>query len=384
MADYRRHQYIDRQTGEVVTEALFGDPWVRFLYSGLRENARWCFNLLTSPASTSFLGYLHFDLSFQGRTARKDAFIRDLGINLDLCLESADTFETAQQVFERKIRFWDVRPMPEDRTSIVSPADSRVLVGSMNEVDALFVKEKYFTYPELLGRDRHSWTAAFSGADFAVFRLTPDQYHYTHSPVSGRVRDIYEVHGRCHSCNPGAVIREVTPYSKNQRVVTVIDTDVDGGSGLGLVAVIEVTAMMIGRVEQRYSDHRYDRPRPVVPGMFLKRGQPKSLFRPGSSTVILLFQRHRIAFCQDLVDNMYRLDARSLFARGFGMPMVETGIQVREAIGTPVQRARAMGEAPGCSGVVPARQGQAFFREYGLGAGTPGDSFNTAENGSDQ
>ena len=35
--------------------------------------------------------------------------------------------------------------------------------------------------------------------------------------------------GRYHSCNPNAAVQLLTPYSKNRRVVTVIDTDCEGG-----------------------------------------------------------------------------------------------------------------------------------------------------------
>ena len=52
---------------------------------------------------------------------------------------------------------------------------------------------------------------------------------------------------------PGAVVALVTPYSKNSRVVTIIDTEVPGGTGVGLVAMIEVVALMIGEVVQCYS-----------------------------------------------------------------------------------------------------------------------------------
>ena len=79
--------------------------------------------------------------------------------------------------------------------------------------------------------------------------------------------------------------------------------------------------------------------------MFLKRGQPKSLFRPGSSTVVLLLEKNRTGFCQDIVDNLCRCDAVSMFARGFGMPMVETDVRVRETVAQRADRAEAAGEA---------------------------------------
>jgi phosphatidylserine decarboxylase len=151
--------------------------------------------------------------------------------------------------------------------------------------------------------------------------------------VAGVVRDIYEINGGYHSCNPGAVVTTATPYSKNKRVVTVIDTDVPEGTGVGLVAMIEVVALMIGDIVQCYSEHRYDAPRPVTKGMFLDKGLPKSLYRPGSSTDVLLFQRDRFVFADDIVWNLSRNGALSRFSLGFGKPLVETEVSVRSFIG---------------------------------------------------
>jgi phosphatidylserine decarboxylase len=71
----------------------------------------------------------------------------------------------------------------------------------------------------------------------------PEKYHYTHCPASGVVRDIYDLPGAYHSCHPAATVALAAPFSKNRRVVTIIDTDVANGSGVGLVAMIEVVAL---------------------------------------------------------------------------------------------------------------------------------------------
>ena len=141
--------------------------------------------------------------------------------------------------------------MPEEERVIVSPADSKVLVGSLCESSLLFIKDKFFSYDELIGEQNNRWLRAFEKGDFSVFRLTPEKYHYNHLPVSGVVVDFYEIDGVYHSCNPAAIVKLVTPYSKNKRVVTIIDTDVPGGSGVGLVAMIEIVALMIGQVVQK-------------------------------------------------------------------------------------------------------------------------------------
>ena len=84
-----------------------------------------------------------------------------------------------------------------------------------------------------------------------------------------------------------------------------------------------------------YCEREYRDPRPVAPGMFLRRGMPKSLFRPGSSTDVLLFQNGRIRFARDLLRNLSSGRVRSRFSQGFGRPLVEREVQVRSILGHP-------------------------------------------------
>ena len=324
------HQYIDRQSGRLESERLYQDRLVMFFYSRVRESMPAMFRMLTSRRSTKLLGYLNYDTRWGSGACRR--FLRDNGIDLSECLDDAADFQTARQAFERKIRYWECRPMLNDEHVAVSPCDARVLVGSLLEASALFVKDKFFDYHELLGSGREQWLATFTGGDYAIFRLTPEKYHYNHAPVAGQVLDHYTVEGDYHSCNPGAAVLMATPYSKNRRIVTVIDTDVDGGTQVGKVAMIEVVALMIGDIVQCYSESQYNDPQPVVRGTFLKRGQPKSLFRPGSSTTVLLFEKNRVRFAPDLLINQVTPSAHSRYSLAFGRPLIETDVHLRSPI----------------------------------------------------
>jgi len=330
------HQYIDRNNGQVCNEPLFGDRIVRWLYHPIRENTPRLFRLITGARSTKALGFFNYDLALSTWIFGNQRFLREAGVSLEECLDPPRKLDTARKVFERKIRYWQYRPMSDDSRAILSPADARVIVGSLEEVSSLNIKDKFFSYEELLGEDKGNWLDLFHKGDFALFRLTPDKYHYNHVPVSGKVVDFYQVDGCFHSCNPQAIVFEVTPYSKNRRVVTIIDTDVEGGSQVGTVAMIEIVALMIGDIVQCYSTAAYDSPQPVKVGMFLAKGCPKSLYRPGSSTDMLLFEKGRIRFADDLLENRYRQDVQSRFTAGFQTPLVETDVQVRSVIGTAV------------------------------------------------
>ena len=332
------HQYIERRSGRLETERLYQDRLVLFFYGRVRESMPAVFRMLTSRCSTRLLGYLNYDTGWGSGACRR--FLRDNQVCLGECLEDPSGFISARQVFERKIRYWDYRPMPEDARAVSSPCDARVLVGTFRRHTSLFVKDKFFNYEELLGSGRQIWLKTFVNGDYAIFRLTPEKYHYNHTPVAGRVLDHYTVEGDYHSCNPGAAVLVATPYSKNRRVVTVIDTDVEGGTRVGKVAMIEVVALMIGDIVQCYSESQYDDPQPVVPGMFLKRGQPKSLFRPGSSTTVLVFEKERVRIAADLLANQATPMAHSRYSLGFGQPLIETDVRVRSPIAHAVNGGR--------------------------------------------
>jgi phosphatidylserine decarboxylase len=328
-----RHQYIDRTTGAVETERLYFDRLVNYIYSRVREQNKTVFNALTSSRVTGILGYLNYDLPLKHYFYSPYKLAEILAIDLDECLDPPGELNTPRKFFERKIKYTQKRPMPSNPEAVVAPADSKMLVGSFAEQSLLFIKEKFFNYQELLGPSAKGWLAAFDQGSFAIFRLTPDKYHYNHTPVSGRVVDFYQIPGRYHSCNPGAVVQLFQPYSKNKRVVTIIDTDVEGGTKVGLVTMIEVVALMIGDIEQCYSEQNYNCPKPIRPGMMLSRGQPKSLFRPGSSVDVLIFQKDRVRFSPDIVANLNHQLASSRFSQGFGKPLVETEVKVRSPIG---------------------------------------------------
>jgi phosphatidylserine decarboxylase len=96
--------------------------------------------------------------------------------------------------------------------------------------------------------------------------------------------------------------------------------------------MVEIVALMIGEIVQCYSSHRYEEPMPIEIGQFVHRGQPKSLFRPGSSVDVLFFQKERIVFDKDLISNCQRSDVHSRYTMGFQRPMVETDVPVRSSI----------------------------------------------------
>lgn len=328
------HQYIERETREIRQEILYQDTLIQFLYTTAREKLPLFYKAVTSKHLNSLLAFLSFE-TFVGKTLLyNQRLIKQMGIDLSECLEPAPVLNTPKSIFQRKIRYWECRPMDEDHRSLASPVDGKLLLGSLNCSSLLYIKEKFFELEELLLKRR--WVEVFKGGDLVICRLTPEKYHYVHMPTTGVAVDFYETDGSYHSCNPLATITLVTPFSKNKRAITIIDTDVKNGSHMGFVGIIEVAALMIGGIKQCYSDYRYDNPKPITIGMYLKKGQPKSLFMPGSSTVVLLFQPNKVKFSEDLVQNMKNNLVLSRYTTGFGIPLAETDTKVRSTIGKAI------------------------------------------------
>ena len=325
------HFYIERSTGRPVKEKLFSDRLISFLYHPVRENFSFLFNILTGRLSSKTAAFFNYDFPFILNLSSADEVIKEMKIKKDEFFNETSSPMTPRSVFERKIRYWEKRPLDSDTDIIASPSDSRIITGNESDKSLFFIKEKFFSYEELISKDK-PWADKFRDGSFAVFRLTPDKYHYNHSPVSGIVADYYEIDGKYHSCNPLITSRIQKPCQKNKRAVTIIDTDTENGTNAGLVCMIEVAALMIGEIIQCYSKTRYNENLLMDKNLFLKKGQPKSRFAPGSSTVILLFEKGKIKFDAD----QNRSDVLSRFSSDFTTPIVETEVNVRESIGRKI------------------------------------------------
>ena len=182
------HQYIDRATGNVVREHLLGNSVISALYSPALEKAPLLTRLASSRYVSRMLGYLNYDNVLSSRATGMLKFLRQSGIELSEFVGNLSEYDTARQNLRAPDPLLELPSLPLDPRAVVCPADSRGLIGSMEESSGLYLKQKFFSFPELLG-DGSPWQRSFAGGDYAVFRLTPEKYHYTHSPVSGRVLD---------------------------------------------------------------------------------------------------------------------------------------------------------------------------------------------------
>src|SRR5215510_14791631 len=100
---------------------------------------------------------LSYNTLMAGKWTGMFKFLNESGVDLMECVDPPESLNTPQKVFERQIRFWERRPLPDDQASAVCPADARVIVGSLKETSTIFIKEKFFNFEELLSADRLHW-----------------------------------------------------------------------------------------------------------------------------------------------------------------------------------------------------------------------------------
>lgn len=181
-------------------------------------------------------------------------------------------------------------PMGDD-TSAVSPIDGTLGAFGVAERTTLY-QTKGVTYDlqTLLGGA--GLAEAFSNGHYATLYLAPHNYHRVHMPLTGRVRETRYVPGRLFGVNPRCVRSIPRLFSRNERLITVFDTQA------GPMAIVMVGAFMVGGIHTRANGQvcpphrrapRAQRFVQMPAAQFTyERGEEMGYFSFGSS-VILLF-----------------------------------------------------------------------------------------------
>ena len=161
-----------------------------------------------------------------------------------------------------------------DSAAFVSPCDGRLTVRPVTPEGRFPVKGTEYTLAGLL-RDE-ALAARFAGGLVWLFRLSPEDYHRYIWTADGTPGAAVRIPGVLHTVQP--LERGARPvYHENTREYRPLET------AFGTVLVMEVGALLVGRIENRPVSG------PVV------RGQEKGNFAFGGSTIILVTERDAAA-----------------------------------------------------------------------------------------
>lgn len=272
----------DRRSGALFPEKVFSEGELRFLYG--HPWGRRLERLLGSAGPTSALYGLLQRAPWSRRKVR--GFVERLGIDASAAERPLDEYPTLDAFFTRRLRA-GARPIDPAPEHLLSPADGRLLVHpAVDTQGALSVKGNRVTLAHLLGDA--ALARRFAGGAVAVVRLAPADYHRFHFPADGVASPWRPLGCRLHSVHPIA-LESGAPSLRNKRALTTVMSPL-----WGPMVLIEVGAITVGTIVQTYRPGR------------VARGREKGYFRFGGSTMVVLLERDRVRWDDDLVDSSAR------------------------------------------------------------------------------
>src|SRR5579862_5099450 len=167
-------------------------------------------------------------------------FMKHYHINMHEAIrENPQDYLSFNDFFIRQLKP-NLRPICPGENAIASPVDCCIAqIGQAKSNQLLQAKDFYFDLENLLGKDV-ALAKKFYDANFATLYLAPSNYHRVHMPLTGTlVKSIY-VPGKLFSVN--RMTSELVPhlYSRNERLITVFETET------GPMAIILVGALIVG------------------------------------------------------------------------------------------------------------------------------------------
>lgn len=267
--------YFNRVTGAMETEKVYGDWFINFLY---RTTPGQTFGgLFTNKYFSGLYGSFQ-DMSFSHRKVRPfiDKFnipISDYEPGTRLSSDVKDSYKNFNEFFIRKFKLGK-RSFVSTVHQMPAFAEARYVgFEAVDEKKHYPVKGQYLHAKDLIANEQVA--KIFEGGPLLIARLCPVDYHRYHYPDSGKVLDHFRVPGAYDSVNPLAIKFKNQIFIKNERHVSILQTE-----NFGRLAYIEVGAICVGKIVQ---SHNWNRP-------FL-RGEEKGYFLFGGSTVILLGEK---------------------------------------------------------------------------------------------
>lgn len=271
-------KYIDRESGEVKTENVYGEKWLDWLYHNpVGEATLW------TIAKRKIVTSLYGDQMEKPASADKIMpFVKEYDV--DLSIAQKQNFTSFNDFFIRKLKP-EARPIVADSLAVASPADGKILAYENIKNADFYIKGFRFNVNSFLNNPELA--KKYEDGAMIVFRLAPPDYHRYHFPVSGTTASSnIKINGDYYSVNPLALRKKAEIFWLNKREYGVIKSPLFGD-----VVTVEVGATMVGSMIQTYS------------GTTVKKGQEKGYFKFGGSTVVLLFEKDQIKIDADLLTN---------------------------------------------------------------------------------
>ena len=274
--------YYNRQTRKTETEAIYGERYLRWIYE--TRAGQLTLKLLVRRALFSKI--MGWQMNRKSSARKVLPFIVNYTLDADECAKNPLLYKTFNEFFSRSLKP-EARPIaePDNNKLAILPADGRHLVfPDLSATDGFYVKNQRFTLAELL--DDEQLAARYADGSMLISRLCPTDYHRFHFPVGGTPSETRHINGYLYSVHPIALTKNIRYLVQNKRAVTRLDTE-----KFGEILILEVGATSVGTIKNLFAENH-----PV------NKGDLKGLFAFGGSCVITIFQKNRIQFAPDLLE----------------------------------------------------------------------------------
>jgi phosphatidylserine decarboxylase len=271
-------QFQNRLTGELETEKVYGESFLRWAYG----------NPLGPLALNTFIKRPFFSTWYGNRMSTPESrsriapFISEYGLNPDDFADSPDSYGSFNEFFYRKLKP-EARPVDPDPNSIVFPADGRHLgFQNASEIGGVFVKGQKWDLAALLGDA--GLAARYANGPLVLSRLCPVDYHRFHFPAAGIPSETAVLNGPLFSVSPIALRKNLAFLWENKRTLTKLETP-----NIGTVLCLEIGATCVGTIIQTFD-----------PNAPVEKGAEKGYFAFGGSSTITIFEPGSVLLENDL------------------------------------------------------------------------------------
>lgn len=300
--EFSKIKYIERKTGEILTEKVPGENYLKFLYyNPLGELP------LNMIVKKKFLTEIYGRKMDKPESCKKiKGLIEEAGINMEESKKSIEEFTSFNDFFYRELKD-GARPIDYDENTLVSPADGKILAyENINDKNSFFIKGDKFSLVELF--ESSKLAAKYEGGVFLIVRLAPVDYHRFHFPADGKISRSTLIDGWYYSVSTHAVKKNFRILCENKREYSILET-----KNFGDIAMFEVGATMVGGITQSYK-----------PDSFVKKGEEKGYFYFGGSTCILLFEKGKVKIDRDLIENSKKgIETKVYMGERIGISYIE-------------------------------------------------------------
>ena len=272
-------KFIDRKTGDIVSESPPAEGLLKFLY----DNPFGKTAILTI-AKRKFISETYGKRMDRPSSTKKiQAFINKLKIDIGESEKSISEFTSFNDFFYRKLK-QGARPI---ETGFVSPGDGKLLAfENIADIRNFFVKGRKFTIAEFL--NNKTLAEKYKNSSLFILRLAPNDYHRFHFPCDGQASEVTKIKGNYYSVSPYALANNFTKvFCKNKREYCILNSKEKGE-----IIIAPVGATMVGSIIETYT-----------PNKKIKKGDEMGYFKFGGSTVVLIIDKDKIKIDSDILDN---------------------------------------------------------------------------------